>query len=204
MTSLRITNGFEKLSDPNLLTRTSQILNNLDLNFSTAPGLAAMTTARDNFADALSKSIDGGIIEKAIKNQRRQELVDQHHLMIPYVLMTAAGDRVRAIESGYTIAKDPTPRPEVTAPENLKVENGPNAGELLLSFGKVAGARSYVYQSTPEPRTDASVWSMEVGTVRKQLFTGLDTAKRYWIRVAAVGVKGVTVYSEAVLSKIVQ
>ena len=204
MPTLKINNGFERLSDANLETKTNQIIADLTVNFPTAPTLADLVAARDAFTAALAVSIEGSLVDKAIKNQCRREVINQHHIMIPHVLVASAGDRVMAVKSGYSIAKDPAPVPEVTPAQGIKIENGLNPGELQLSFNKVPGAKSYVYQCTPDPLTEASVWNMHVGTVRKYLFTGLETGKRYWVRVVAVGIKGQEVLSEAVLSRLVQ
>jgi hypothetical protein len=203
MENLRITNGFDRLSDANLQVRANQIIGDLTGNFSTAPGLPALTTAKDVFVTALSAAKDGGKVQVAIKNQRRDELIEQLHLMGNYVLYTCAGDRVMAISSGYSIAKTPSPAPEVTKAENQKLDEGINSGQLSYSFEKVPGARSYVYQATQEPLTENSMWSSEMGTKRRFLFSGLESGKRYWVRVAAVGIGGQTVYSDP-LSRIVQ
>jgi hypothetical protein len=120
-----------------------------------------------------------------------------------YVLYTCAGDRAKAISSGYSVAKPPSPAPEVTKAENQKLENGLNAGELKYSFEKVPGARSYIYQMTQEPLTENSDWTNHMGTKRKFLFAGLESGKRYWVRVAAIGSGGQTVYSDP-LSRLVQ
>ena len=204
MTTLRIINGFNRLSDAALEAKTNQIVNDLTLHFPSAPTLAALAAARDEFVAALAVAADGSLIQKAIKNQKRLELINQHYVMIPYVQMACAGDRVMALKSGYNIARDPSPSPSLTPAQNLAVVNGISSGELLLTFNKVPGARSYIYQSTPDPLTDASVWSINTGTSRKHLFTGLEAGKRYWIRVIALGVKNQEVYSDPVLSKLVQ
>jgi len=156
METLRITNGFQRLSDANLKIRTNEIIAGITANFATAPGLAALVTANGNFTDALSDAINGGKYEKALKNQYRTELIEQLHLMANYVLYTCAGDKPKAISSGFTIAKTPSPAPEVSKAENQKLDTGANAGELKYSFEKVPGARSYVYQVTQEPLTETS------------------------------------------------
>jgi hypothetical protein len=203
MENLRITNGFPKLSDAGLKVRTNEIIAGVTANFATAPGLAALVTANTNFTDALSAAINGGKYEKALKNQYRTELIEQLHLMGNYVLYTCAGDRAMAISSGFSIAKAPSPAPEVSKAENQKLDSGQNAGELKYSFAKVPGARSYVYQATQEPLTESSDWNSHMGTQRKFLFAGLESGKRYWVRVAAVGIAGQAVYSDP-LSRLVQ
>lgn len=203
METLRITNGFAKLSDAALKVRINEILLGVTTNFATAPGLADLSTANQNFTNALSEAVNGGKYQKALKNQYRTELIEQMHLMANYILYTCAGDRARAISSGFKVAKIPSPAPEVTKAENQKLDNGANAGELKYSFEKVPGARSYLYQVTQEPLTETSDWNNYMGTQRKFLFAGLESGKRYWVRVAAVGIAGQAVYSDP-LSRLVQ
>jgi hypothetical protein len=203
METLKIVNGFAKESDAQLKVRTNEIIAGITENFATAPGLAALSTANQNFTNALSAAINGGKYEKALKNQYRTELIEQLHLMANYVLYTCAGDRPKAISSGFSIAKQPGPGPEITKAENQKLDNGQNAGELQYSFEKVPGAKSYVYQVTQEPLTENNDWTSYMGTRRKFLFAGLESGKRYWVRVAAVGIAGQTVYSDP-LSRLVQ
>lgn len=203
MENLRITNGFERMSDATLLARTNQILSDLVVNFATAPGLTVLTSAKDVFETALAQAQDGGTYEKALKNQSRDELITQLHLMGNYVMYMSGGDRAMALSSGFSIAKSPSPAPEVTKAENQKLEDGLNAGELRLTFDRVPGARSYVYQTSPDPLTGGSTWNSDMGTVRKYKFSGLESGRRYWCRVAAVGIAGQTVYSDP-MSRLVQ
>lgn len=204
MTNLRITDSISRLSDANLAAKTNQIIAGLQEYFATAPGLPDLIAARTAFEEALTVAKDGSLIEKAIKNQKRQELLNHHYLMIPYVLVTAAGDAVMALKSCYTLAKPPLPSPELTPAQNQKAVSGLNSGEVDYSFEKVPGARSYMYQCTPDPLTENSVWANHTGTIRRYVFTGLQTGKRYWIRVAAIGRLGQTVFSEPILTRIVQ
>jgi hypothetical protein len=73
----------------------------------------------------------------------------------------------------------------------------------VFSFARVPGARSYQYQYTEEPLTDSSVWLTQTGTRRKNLFTGLESRKRFWVRVGAVGDHKQLVFSDP-LSRVVQ
>ena len=57
---LRITNGFEALSDANLVIRTNQIVADLTANFSSAPGLAALTSSKTLFETAVTSAKEGG------------------------------------------------------------------------------------------------------------------------------------------------
>ncbi len=206
MIQLRITNGFERLSDASLEARAISIVAALTDNpafTSSSPTLTAMHTAISNYSNALAKATGGSPYDKAFKNQKRLELIDLLHSLGNYVLFVANGNELVAKSSGFTIAKGPSPAPELVAATNQKLEDGANAGELRFSFNRVPGAKSYMYQHTADPLTENSVWQSKVGTVRKVSFTGLESGKKFWCRVMAIGTNGQGVYSEPV-SRIVQ
>jgi hypothetical protein len=203
MIQLRLRNGFDRMPDADLQAATGQIIDDLTENFTTAPGLPALVTAYDAYTAALSKAMGGSTIEKAIKNQKKEELAFQHHQMIAYVVLTSAGDRTMAAKSGYPLVREASPT-ELTAATNQQVKNGPNPGELQYSFTKVEAAKSYIYQCTPEPLTEASNWDSFYGNKRGYLFTGLIPGKQYWVRVGALGIDGKLIFSEPILSKLVQ
>lgn len=203
---LRITNGFDKLSDSDLLARVNNIMSGMTDNASfptPTPTLATVQTSIDAFQDARSVAQSGSSYDKAVKNQKKSEMIDLIHGLGNYVLFIANGDALVAQSSNFSIAKPPTPAPAVTAAANQMLDDGENSGDLVYSFDKVPGARSYVYQYTADPVSDASIWETQTGTVKKVSFTGLDAGKRYWCRVLSVGINGQGVYSEPV-SRIVQ
>lgn len=201
MSLLRLTNGFDKLSDNDLEAKANSIIISLTGNadFPTpSPTLTVLQTASDNFTSALSVAKNGSPYEKAVKNQKRAELITLLHSEGNYVLFTCNGDFLKAKSSGFSIAQGPTPAPPVMPASNQMVEDGPNAGEVDFSFDKVPGAKSYVYQYTPDPVTDNSVWQAQVGTVRKVTISALNSGKKYWFRVVAIGTNGQGVYSNPV------
>ena len=201
MSILRITNGFNKLNDDSLEARAGQILLAMtgNTNFPTpTPALTVLQTAISDYSIALSKAKTGSEYDKAIKNSKRDALINVLHSLGNYVLFTADGDELVAKSSAYNIAKSPSPAPEVTAATNQKLEDGPNTGDLKYSFDKVPGARSYMYQYTADPITENSVWQSQPGTVRRTVFTGLQSGKKYWCRVLSLGTGGQGVYSDPV------
>lgn len=198
---MRIKNGFDKQSDANLVVRTQNIIAAItgNPNFTTPdPSLATIQTALDAFADGLDKAQTGDRVDIAVKNQKRAELIDLLHLLGAYVLYTSKQDSAVAASSGFEVAKEPQPGPDITKPANLQVDNGTNAGELNITFNTVAGSRSYLYQYTPDPVTDASQWQTFTGTIRKCTFQNLQSGTRYWCRVAAIGPNGQIAYSDTV------
>jgi hypothetical protein len=200
MAQLRITNGFEGMADLDFLGKVRFVVQQMtgNSNFSTPdPTLASVTTLANQFEQAINDAEAGGSYDKSVRDSRKEELIDTMHNLSNYVLFTAKGDRLIAESSGFTIAKDPSPQPPIEKPEGLNLTDGANAGELLLLFLKVLGARSYMYQISLDP-TDQTKWVTQHGTVRKNLFTGLESGKKYYVRVVAIGTGNQIVYSDTV------
>lgn len=204
MPLVRFKRNFYRDSDPTLASRSSLIVASLTMHFPTAPFLADLTDSKTNFINLHNSAVAGGRIDKAAKNVARRDLIAGLVGAIPYLEMTCGEDTVKAAETSYDIIGKPGTSPAPVPATNVAVVNGDNPGELKLRFDKVPGAYSYDYQITPDPLTDASVWQSNIGKRLRFTFTGLETGKRYWVRIVAVGKNGQTAYSEPVLTKIVQ
>lgn len=206
MSILRITNGFDRLNDADLKAKASAIdvAMSGNANFTTpSPTLTVLEQAILDFSLALSKAKNGSILDKAIKNEKRAELVTLLHSLGNYVLFTVNGDKVKAVSSGFTIAKEQEPRPPITNPENLQVSEGANSGELNIKFKRVLGARSYMIQYAQDPVTPATNWQSQVCTTSKCIIKQLESGKKYQVRVAAVGTNEQLLYSDPV-TRVVQ
>jgi hypothetical protein len=206
MSLLRITNGLERLSDQNLRVKISAVIVSMtdNANFpSPQPSLATVQAALDAFANALAEATSGSSYQKAVKNDLRQELIKLAHSLSNYVLFASDGDAIKALSSGFDIAKEYGSSEPITKPMGLKLQDGPNAGELVFKFAKVKGARSYVYQYTQDPLTEQTMWMQQTGTTGKVVLKKLNSCKRYWCRVVAIGPKGQEAWSDAV-SRVVQ
>jgi hypothetical protein len=206
MPLVRITNGFEKLRDNDLAARARYIKDQMtdNPNFPTPdPHLSELHLVITAFEAALLAAQTGNRQDIVVKKVKRQELIDMLHLLGNYVLFTSRGDAAVATSSGFHIKKTPEPAPAITAPEGVHIDKGINTGELVLSFKKVPAAHSYVYAFTADPLTPDSQWQTRNGTITKNTFTGLERGKRYWCRVAAVGIKNQVAYS-APVTQVVQ
>ena len=193
---LRIVNGFDHMADAKLLGRANSIVESLSSNFASAPGLPALITARDTFSAAMATAAEGSKYEKVLRNQRKENLVQELHTMSAYIMYISAGDYEIASGSGFSFAKPPSPSPAAVPAQDQQLENGINTGELAYNFKPVPGAKSYVYEVTADPIAPASNWNPVTGTKSKYLFTGLESGKRYWCRVTAIGVHGAPAVSE--------
>lgn len=203
---LRITNGFDRLNDADLEVKANNILASMtgNANFPTpTPTLAVIQASINDYTNALAKAKTGSPLDKAEKNAKREALIINLHALGSYVLFASNGDALVAQSSGFSIARLPSPGPELAPATNQKLEDGPNAGDLKYSFDKPPGAKSYIYECTPDPITENSVWQRQQGTVRKTMFSGLQSGQRHWCRVMSIGINGQGVYSEPV-SRVVQ
>jgi hypothetical protein len=201
MKMFRITNGFDKMNDAFLLIRANFIKDSLAGNShypTPLPTLTDLSSTIASFQAAVLNAQSGNRQEVSVKNEIRTTLIMQLHLLGNYVLFTAGGNEVIATSSGFRISKQPEPRPAIINPQGLALVNGLNKGELELSCGGVAGARSYLHEITPAPLTPSSKWETITSTLTKNLFANLESGKEYVCRIAAVGVKKQLVYSDIV------
>jgi hypothetical protein len=200
MKQFRITNGFDNLVDSELLARAKFIKGKMtdSPHFpQPVPALSVIEDLINDFDAAIEKAASGDSQEKRVKNDIRQNLINNLHLLSNYVLFSAAGSRTIATSSGYTINKQGEQRPPLEAPE-VKVKNGRNRGELEVKFKRVPGALSYLYEITETPVTEVSEWDSRTGTTCKYLFSGLPSAREYSFRVVAIGPRSQMVYSDVV------
>lgn len=117
-------------------------------------------------------------------------------------MATANGNTIMLVSSGFDLSKRGTSQ-ELVKPESIQLSEGSNAGELVVKIPGIKGARTYNFLYTPDPLTENSVWKSELSTSSKHTLRNLDSAKRYWCRVAGIGPFGQVVYSDA-NSRIVQ
>lgn len=202
MRLFKITNGFDQMIDALLLVRAKNIragvANHADYFPSPSPSMNAIDDSITAFTAALLAAEGGNRLKVAEKAAARQTLITNLHLLGNYVLYRAEGNEVIAKSSNFNISRQPTPRPSLTVPQGLALSNGLNKGELKLKFKRVAGATAYLYEITPSPVTEDSVWDSSMNTVSKKMFAGLESGKEYNCRVAAIGIKEQVIYSEAV------
>src|SRR3954466_10123278 len=108
MKNFRVTNGFPSMSDLELLGRARGIGTAItgNPNFPTpVPTLAIITASINDFQEAVDAAENGDSQLILIRDQKREALIDNLHLLGNYVLFTAAGDVVVAASSGFGISK---------------------------------------------------------------------------------------------------
>lgn len=200
MPLLRITNGIEKIADAKLVERAYGIHQLMSGNpaFPTpTPTMVDLAVAMDAFKTAVQKASAGDRLLIAEKHQKRDVLVAVLHSLGYYVLYAANGDRVKAQSSGFTIAREPTPV-TIHKPQDLKVSNTSQQGQLAVSVKKVKGSVAYIHQYTTDSLLKDESWQSITNSVSKYVLNGLTPGTTYYVRVAAVGRKEQIMFSDVV------
>ena len=102
-------------------------------------------------------------------------------------IITSAGLEVKVSRSAPTVS---------SPPQSLRTLAGEHEGVIELSWKKVANAKSYTIQFSPDPPTHESWVHATIATASFATIEKLTSGKRYWFRVAAVGTMGQSGWSE--------
>jgi len=193
--------NFRGLSIRAKITKVRQVIASLtgNPNFPNPhPPLADITA----LADAIeSKANEADATDQLRKTQTAElgALEDQLDAAMiqaaSYVDSVAAGDEAKIQSAGLDTRASATATTEPPpAPSALDVTFGDRDGELDASWDTVSGAKSYVIE-TSEDQPNAFK-HFAVSTKSKFTLSGLESGKRYWIRVAAINSVGQSGWSD--------
>ena len=189
------------MSDPVLSVTSRDVITGMTGNShftSPTPTLAELTAATEAFQEAVANAELGGSYEKALKREKKLALSDLLHRMGNYILFKAEGNEAIARSSGFPLATNHPSPVVLDVASNIVLKNGPSPNEISGIFPRPKGARSFLYQYTKDPLTDANQWQTFAGTIRKFSFSGLTNREKYWVRVVAIGGGGQITYSDPV------
>ena len=201
MRTPKIVISFTTLSDGNLESKALSIVDAMtdNPNFPNPdPSLADVNAAVTEYSTALAGARTKDKVQVELKNIKRAALIAVLKSLAVYVNFTSKGDRSIMASSGFDVNKETKSATVMSAPNNFKVVSGENSGEAFLKVSGVKGIKTYAYQYTPDPLTDASVWVIKYATTRNFTFEGLETAKKYWFRVAAIGSGDQIMYTDPI------
>ena len=193
--------GFSQLSDPSFGNKASgiQIAMTGNAGYPTPiPAIADIGTMVFDYIGKLSVAQSRDRNAVAAKNQVRLLLSENLKMLGNYVTLTANGDRLMLISSGFDLNKRGETVPLLYKPRNMQVADGENQGESFVSVDGIREAKSYLYQYTLDPLLENSIWITRSGTARSFTFTNMPLSIRYWYRIGAVGTNGQLIYSNAV------
>ena len=113
-----------------------------------------------------------------------------------YVESIAGSDETIITSAGLE-TKIPRSAPSVLSPPHgLSTTVSDHDKEIDLTWKKVANAKSYTIQFSPDPPTPESWAHATITTASFATIDNLTSGKRYWFRVAAVGAMGQSGWSE--------
>jgi hypothetical protein len=131
----------------------------------------------------------------AHKNNLRTLLIKKLKEVGDFVIKEAKGAELPLISSGFPLIK-PVDEIILGSPEDFKIMPGPKPGEIIMKVGRVKGARSYLYQWTPAPLTNESVWESIADTRCKKVISKLPLGVNYFFRMAAIGSRNQIIYTK--------
>lgn len=158
--------------------------------------LAEMEKLLPELEDALVKAKSRDKEWIAIKNNRKAQMLALLEEVAAYVTATSKNDRALILGSGFDDAADQS-NSGTPSIQTLDIELGA-PGEASSRVKRVKGAVAYLHQYTTEAPGPNTVWITEGSSSGIYMFTGLNSDKRYWFRVVAVGRKGQKAYSPVV------
>lgn len=160
------------------------------------PSLADVTAANDAFGIALANAANGGQLEIATKNKRREELVALVRNLASYVQVACKGDLEVLISSGFPIQKPQRERIGVLpAPARVALTLGPRSGDLRTSAERIAGAAIYNWQLTTVANPTVVLQSAQT-TAANVTFSGLTPGVVYRVVANVVGSAGPSSWSD--------
>jgi hypothetical protein len=200
----RITTKYKRERDNDLVATSHRVTGKMDGNPKfPAPPIPLEDVKKDttDFQEAITKASGGDEEMRFVRKDKRAALITKLSALAEYVTLTANGDPAILASSGFELNKD---RGEKAMPaiKELKVTID-RTGEAVTQVKRVAGAKAYIHQYTPDPMTGESVWINKCTTDPNYTFTGLTSKEKYWFQVIAIGLNGQEVLSPPV-SRVIQ
>jgi len=200
----RITNKFKRERDNDLSATTERIIVKMDGNANFPDPPEALATAKKElpgFRESITNAKGGDEEMRFVRKNKRAVLMEVLSELAEYVTAKANGDPAILASSGFELNKE---RGEKTllAIKELKVTIDRN-NEAVTQVKRVAGAKAYIHQYTPDPITADSVWTNKCTTFNSCTFTGLTSKEKYWFQVIAIGINGQEVVSP-IVSRVIQ
>ncbi|NOQ32026.1 MAG: hypothetical protein GQ570_12985 [Helicobacteraceae bacterium] len=189
MSNYKIKTDMSKLTSTSVTTFAHDVLKHMKNNDhfkKPTPSLKELEDATLSYKQASSDAIEGTKEQTDIKNQKKKELTNVLSKLAQFVNFSADGDKTALDSSGFTLAESKSSIGILDAPSSVHVKDGSNHGELEVSYSKVAKAKSYKIIYTIDQTQEESKWLSKQSNSTTLLVTGLEKAKEYFFKVAAV------------------
>jgi len=157
-----------------------------------------------NTAAAAAQSRDRNAV--ITKKLARLALISGLQNLGRFCMSVANGDRQMLESTAFSISKrgNGQPTPEMPAPTNLQLTDGPVPNSVAASVDGSPFFKSLTFQySETDPATGTNVWFSEFTTAASYIFFNLKSSSRLWFRVVAVGTRNQIKFS-SIQSRVVQ
>ncbi len=125
----------------------------------------------------------GGKFDITAKRIARLTLLDNMRRLATYVNLTAKGDAHKLVTSGFILASQPQNSETPGVPLWVRLEDGPQKGQMKLGVAKVKWAWEYEYQlGNAAGEDDPIVWEQTLRSTTKTrgtLILGLTGGQTY-------------------------
>lgn len=174
---------------------------NPNTNFTwAATVMPAFLTGITSYRTKLETAQVGTTKDVLAKNVAKQALADQMRTIALEINRQAAGDLVKLTSSGFTLAKEPSPKGVLPKPTGFKVERGTNSGDIRFVVDANTDAARYNFYSALTPAsTNMDEWRLISSSTRKKNVSGYIPGKQYAFVCAYQGTEDTLVYSEPIL-----
>ena len=154
-----------------------------------------VTDYRNKLAAAASRDKDAILA----KNNSKLYMVDLLNQVTDSVSQIANGDLEILQKSNLPLKKEKQPVLPMP-PTGLVLTTGNVAGTLYTRVNDVKGKRLYFVEYTPNPISESSVWK-RIDTGRSScIISGLESGKKFWVRVGVICSTNETLWGDAILS----
>lgn len=195
----RITYGYKRRQNDILIT-SLYVISKMENNplFPKPPAaLKKLKKAAPEFQQALADALGRDKFLVAIKDQKKELVLNLLQELVTYVTEVSDGDRIVILSSGF----EPTQERRKTwiSPviEKLEVMLGGPGIVTTLAKG-VKGVKGYVHQYTTKQPDKNTEWHTEGSSLKKHTFIHLTSEKRYWFRIVGIGTRKRQAYSPIV------
>ena len=145
---------------------------------------------------------DGGSkMERSLRDEARQSLLDAFRKTANYVNQVARGQLPALLSSGFELENDQKRLQPTAPPSWVKLTDGPQKNQLLLRFEPVKKSSFYEYQYTAETEMEEKpVWGETLQTRKAQsnILAPTKAGHTYYVRVRTRNAAGSSDWSNTV------
>ncbi|MEO8066524.1 MAG: fibronectin type III domain-containing protein [Flavobacteriales bacterium] len=165
--------------------------------------LADMTLMGDQLEVAIQAAIDGNRFQRNTRDNLVLEARAMLKLQADYVRSMCGGDFTKLLSSGYPMAVPPAPIVQVEIPVMRFARAAADVtGVMDVQWKTVRGAHGYeVLMSEKDPGVAANWENIGFTTKVRHSASGLESGKKYWFAVRAVGSNSISAMSQEVFGR---